>query len=188
MALSDAPAVRHRQVAGRFTELVRGVSDWSAPAPVDSWTARDVVDHLTDWFPVFLRAGGIELGVAPDDEPLIAWQRQTEAVQALFDVPARDFTHPYIGTTPLIEAIDRFYTADVFMHSWDLARATGQNDSLDEDYCADLLTGLRSMDEVLRASGQYGPAVPVPDDAPVQDWLVGFIGRDPSWWPPVSPG
>jgi len=109
-------------------------------------------------------------------------------VQALFDAPARDFTHPYVGTMPLSEAIDRFYTADVFMHSWDLARATGQDDLLDEDYCAELLAGMLPMDEVLRASGQYGPAAPVPDDAPVQDRLLGFIGRDPSWWPPVSPG
>ena len=33
------------------------------------------------------------------------------------------FTHPYAGTHRLADAVDRFYTADVFMHSWDLARA-----------------------------------------------------------------
>ena len=33
--------------------------------------------------------------------------------------------------------------------------------------------------EVLRASGQYGPKVPVPDDADVQTRLLGFIGRNP---------
>jgi hypothetical protein len=33
----------------------------------------------------------------------------------------------------------------------------------------------------MRDSGQYGPAVPVPDDAPVVDQLIGFIGRDPAW-------
>ena len=33
--------------------------------------------------------------------------------------------------------------------------------------------------EMLRDSGQYGPAVPVPDDAPDADRLLGFIGRDP---------
>jgi hypothetical protein len=37
----------------------------------------------------------------------------------------------------------------------------------------------------MRASGQFGPAVPVPDDAPVQDRLIGFIGRDPAWRPPA---
>ena len=39
------------------------------------------------------------------------------------------------------------------------------------------------MEEALRSSGHYGPAVPVAADAPVVDRLVGFIGRDPAWRP-----
>ena len=39
------------------------------------------------------------------------------------------------------------------------------------------------MEELIRASGQYGPAVPAPEDAPVQDRMIGFIGRDPYWKP-----
>ena len=34
MALSDRPAERHRQVAGLFTERVRGTRSWDAPSPV----------------------------------------------------------------------------------------------------------------------------------------------------------
>lgn len=30
-----------------------------------------------------------------------------------------------------------------------------------------------------RQMGVYGPAVPVPDDAPLQDRLLGLVGRDP---------
>ena len=45
-------------------------------------------------------------------------------------------TNPHIGEVPLDRAIDQFYTADVFMHTWDLARATGQDDRLDADLCA----------------------------------------------------
>lgn len=44
-----------------------------------------------------------------------------------------------------------------------------------------MLTGMEPMDEMLRQSGQYGPRVPVADDASWQDRLVGFIGRDPQW-------
>jgi hypothetical protein len=39
---------------------------------------------------------------------------------------------------------------------------------------------MQPMDEFLRASGQYGPKVPVPGDAPAVDRLMGFLGRDPS--------
>jgi uncharacterized protein (TIGR03086 family) len=75
------------------------------------------------------------------------------------------------------------YTTDVFMHTWDLARGTGQDDRLDPDECAALAAGMESMEEIIRSSGQYGPRVPVPDDADAQTRMLGFIGRDPDWKP-----
>ena len=80
---------------------------------------------------------------------------------------------------PLSQAISQFYTNDVFMHTWDLARATGQDDRLDEERCRVLYEGMLPMDDVLRESGQYGPKVAVPDDADWQTRLLGFIGRTP---------
>jgi hypothetical protein len=32
--------------------------------------------------------------------------------------------------------------------------------------------------------GLFGPVVPVPDDAPAFDRLLGRTGRDPGWTPP----
>lgn len=186
MSLPETPAARHRAVAGAFGRLVGGAVDWSAPAPVAGWTARDVVGHLVGWFPGFLAAGGVELAPGPpvEDDPAAAWRHQTDGVQALLEERAEEsFTHPYAGTHRLADAIDRFYTADVFMHSWDLGRATGQDVDLDEVFAADLLGGMRQMEDVLRGSGQYGPPVAVPADAPVVDRLMGFIGRDPAWTP-----
>jgi uncharacterized protein (TIGR03086 family) len=107
-------------------------------------------------------------------------------VQALLDDPAtveKEFSNPHTGNLPLDQAIDRFYTTDVFMHTWDLTRATGQDDTLDPTLCAELFEGMQPIDELLRSSGQYGPRVPVPDDAPAQDRMLGFIGRDPAWRP-----
>jgi uncharacterized protein (TIGR03086 family) len=189
MALSDHPAERHRQVGRLFTDRVRETRFWDAPSPVAGWVARDVVRHLTQWLPGFLSAGAaIELPSGPpvDEDPVAAWQVHCEAVQALLDDPAtadRVLTNPHIGTLPLDRAIDRFYTADVFMHTWDLARATGQNDRLDADFCRDLLAGMEPIEEVMRSSGQYGARVEVPDDADPQIKLLAFIGRDPFWTP-----
>ncbi|SEC48364.1 TIGR03086 family protein [Nocardioides exalbidus] len=183
MALPDAPAARHEQVAGEFSRLVGATTDWSAPAPVDGWTARDVVDHLVTWLPGFLASGGVELPAGPSaaDDPVGAWQHHADGVQSLLTDRGEDeFTHPFLGTMTLAQAIDRFYVSDVFMHSWDLATATGQVARLDEDFAAELLGGMAAMEDVLRSSGQYGPAVPVPDDAPVVARLIGFVGRDPA--------
>ncbi|MCW2849944.1 MAG: hypothetical protein JWR90_3918 [Marmoricola sp.] len=183
------PAADHRQTAGRFTDLVRSADprSWDNPAPVDGWTARDVVGHLVEWFPGFLQGGaGITLpsGPSPAVDPVGAWTSQADAVQALLDdpeTPGKVLSNPHIGDVPLDQAIANFYTADVFMHTWDLARATGQPIALDEGRCAEMLAGMQPIDELLRSSGQYGPKVDVPESAPAMDRLMGFIGRDPGW-------
>ena len=58
-----------------------------------------------------------------------------------------------------------FFTGDVFMHTWDLARATGQPEQLDEGMAAEMLAGMEPIDEMLRQSGQYGPKVEPPPGA-----------------------
>jgi uncharacterized protein (TIGR03086 family) len=182
-------SAEHRTVAGQFTELVVAAPDdsWDRQSPVAEWRARDVVGHLVEWLPPFLEAGaGVRLpsGPSAEDDPVAAWQAHVDAVQSLLDDPStaqRTLSNPHIGELPLDQAIDRFYTGDVFLHTWDLARATGQDVTLDPERCAHMLAGMEPMDEVLRQSGQYGPRVPVPDDAEIQAKLIAFIGRDPAW-------
>jgi uncharacterized protein (TIGR03086 family) len=190
---NQTAADEYREIAGRFTALVEGVPDdatWNRRSPVPEWTARDVVRHLVEWIPGFL-AGGADVTLPPgpgvDDDPVAAWRVMSDGVQAVLDDPAaadRKLANPHIGEVPLPEAISRFCTADVFMHTWDLARATGQDERLDPEFCAQMLAGMEPIAEMLYASGQYGPPVPVPADADVQSRLLGFIGRDPGWRPP----
>ncbi|HEX8346684.1 MAG TPA: TIGR03086 family metal-binding protein [Actinoplanes sp.] len=180
-------ADEHRVVAGGFTERVRAVAPdaWDDPAPCDGWVARDVVRHLVEWFPGFLKAGaGVDLPKGPsvDDDPVAAWTVHSDGVQDLLDDPAtpgRLLSNPHVGDLPLDAAVDMFYTSDVFLHTWDLARATGQDERLDPARCARLLDGMLPMDAGLRASGHYGPRVEVPDDADAQTRLLAFIGRRP---------
>jgi uncharacterized protein (TIGR03086 family) len=187
MAVSDRPAERHREIGRVFTDRVRGTRSWDVPSPVAGWTARDVVRHLVEWLPSFLAGGSsVRLPAVPsvDDDPIGAWQAHVDAVQALLDDPATaelTLSNRHIGQLPLDRAIDQFYTSDVFMHTWDLARATGQDDRLDPEFCALLLAGMEPLEDVIRSSGQYGPRVPVKDDADTQAKLLAFIGRDPQW-------
>ena len=197
-AADQNPADEYRGIAGRFTGLVEGVPDdaaWRLPSPVPEWTARDVVGHLVSWFPAFLEGGtGVSLprGPAVEDDPVAAWRTMSDGVQALLDDPAtadRVLTNPHLGEVAVPDAVSRFFTADVFMHTWDLARATGQDDTLDPRRCAAMLEGMLPLDGMLRASGQYGPRVPVGDDADAQTRLVAFIGRDPGFQPErTAPG
>jgi uncharacterized protein (TIGR03086 family) len=180
-------ADEHRRIAAVFTDRVRGVpaGAWENPAPCPGWVARDVVRHLVEWFPALLSSGaGVELASGPsvDDDPVAAWTVHNDAVQALLEdptTPGRMLKNPHIGEVPLDTAVDMFYTSDVFMHTWDLSRATGQDEHLDPAKCAQLLEGMLPMDEALRASGHYGPRVAVAEDADVQTRMLAFIGRSP---------
>jgi uncharacterized protein (TIGR03086 family) len=183
----DDMNVRYGRVGGRFTEVVRGVPSggWDLPAPCAGWVARDVVRHLVDWFPPFLHAGaGIELppGRSVDSDPVGAWEDMNRAVEALLDSPesrARPFSHPQAGDHPLERAIGMFLLGDVLVHTWDLARATGQDEVLDPDEVAGMLAGMEPMDAALRASGHFGARVDVPPDADEQTRLIAFTGRQP---------
>jgi uncharacterized protein (TIGR03086 family) len=180
-------ADEHRTIAAGFTMRVNEAApdSWDNPAPVEGWVARDVVRHLVEWFPSFLKGGtGIDLPKGPsvDDDPVQAWAVHCDAVQALLDDPAtadKILSNQHVGDVPLDRAINDFYSGDVFMHTWDLARATGQDERLDPERCAAMLEGMLPIDELLRQSGQYGPRVEVPDDADVQTRLLAFIGRTP---------
>lgn len=187
MALPDDPAARYAAVADGFAGLVAAVTDWEAPAPVDGWRARDVVFHLVDWIPGVLRDGaGVDLPRRDPDvpDPVGDWARFDTALRAVLarpEVMGAPFAHPMAGTMPFPAALDMLVTPDVFLHSWDLARASGQPVALDPDYCTALLTGMEGIEEMLRSSGHYGQRVDVPADADVQTRLIAFIGRDPAW-------
>jgi len=122
------------------------------PGPVRGWTAADVVGHLLEWVPGFF------------GDP---------------DVAGRTFTHPVAGTHTVEQAITTFVLGDVLVHTWDLARAAGLDESLDADEVHALLVGLEPVDDVLRASGHDGPKVEVPADADEQARLLAFTGRRP---------
>ena len=180
-------AERYRRVAGRFTARANEVPEaaWEDPAPCDGWVARDVVRHLVEWIPAFLvAAGGPPLPVGPsvDDDPAGAWAALDAGIQSLLDDPvasATEISHPRAGTHRLDDAIAAFFLGDVVVHTWDLARAAGLDETLDADVVHDMLVGMEPLDEMLRASGQYGPRVEVPADADEQTRLIAFTGRRP---------
>ena len=180
-------ADRYRKVAGAFGARVDAVPDdgWDAPAPCEGWVARDVVRHVVEWFPgMFLDPLGITLPAEPsvDDDPAGAWHVLDDTLQAALDDPtvASRAIEMRMGTFTMEQAVDMFATGDLLVHTWDLARATGQDERLDPAEVHTMYEGMTSMDEsLLRDSGHYGPRVEVPEDADEQTKLIAFTGRTP---------
>jgi uncharacterized protein (TIGR03086 family) len=67
------------------------------------------------------------------------------------------------------------------MHTWDLARATGQDETIPEDEVDRVLAFVDRMGtSTLQENGVTGPAVAVADGAPKQARMLGLLGRDPA--------
>lgn len=180
-----SPAERHRAAAAVFADVAAAVTDWDAQTPVPEWKARDVVGHLVEWLPGFLTSNGVELPGAPSDaaDPAAAFGQLSEAVQALLDAPdaSRVITTRMFGDKQLDEMVDQFYSADVFMHTWDLARSNGIMPDLDPGFARVLHGGLESMGPMLQESGQFGAPIPVPEGTDEVTSLMAFSGRDPAF-------
>ena len=175
---------RYQRVSSRFTDRVRGVpaDGWDAPSPCEGWTARDVVGHLTEWIPGFFGAQGVTFPPVPsvEDDPVAAWEVvQARIAEVLSDpeLRATPISTPF-STQSLEATVDSIVTGDVFTHTWDLARATGQDDTLDPDQLQRMLAGMGQIpEEALRADGMFGPPVEVPADADDQTRLLAYFGR-----------
>ena len=77
---------------------------------------------------------------------------------------------------------------ELVLHGWDLARATGQPYDPDPRDVAAILPFLEAFGSEQGVPGLFGPAVPVPDDAPAFDRALGLSGRDPAWRAPAPTG
>jgi uncharacterized protein (TIGR03086 family) len=186
----DSPAERFRRVAGRFADVVESVpaTAWDNPAPCEGWVARDVVRHLAEWVPGFFQRAGVAIAVSTpvDDDPVKAWVEFCESVQSKLDDPVvatSEIDLEPVGRYTVADAIEQFVTADIVVHTWDLAKAAGVDATIDREMSERLLAGLVEMADVLVASGHYKPAVEVPDDAPVETKLIAASGRKPDWKP-----
>ncbi|MGY1736748.1 TIGR03086 family metal-binding protein [Geodermatophilus sp. SYSU D00684] len=179
-------AERWARLADDFGRRVDGVPPgrWDDPAPCEGWVARDVVRHLVEWMPgLYFPAVDRPVPAHPsvDDDPAGAWRATDAAIRALLADPdlARRPTSTRAGDMPLEDLVAMTGLMDLLVHAWDLARATGQDETLDREEAAAFLAGIEPWDAALRGSGHYGPRVPVPDDADAQTRLLAFTGRRP---------
>ena len=191
----DPPAVpldRYRIIADGFSARVSGVPGddprWSSPAPCAGWAARDVVRHLVEAHGIFYglieHDPGLEMP-SVDDDPAAAWAAARAGMEAALgdpDVAEREFDGTF-GRTTWGASIDRFLTGDVLIHTWDVARALGLDDTLDAAEVRRMLAESSELDPAVEARMRqpdvYGPAVELPDGASDQDRLLAFTGRDP---------
>jgi uncharacterized protein (TIGR03086 family) len=141
---------------------------------------------------LFLGFIGQELGDIPavDDDPAGAWKAASAKVQANLDDPAQATKEydGFAGKATFEQGVDRFLCTDLVVHGWDLARATGQDDTIQAEDLQLLWPIAQAIPEQFRVPGAFrpglvvfGPQVQVAADAPLQHKILGMYGRDPAW-------
>jgi uncharacterized protein (TIGR03086 family) len=71
---------------------------------------------------------------------------------------------------------------EIIVHGWDIAVASGQSFT-GEPYLLEAVYGFVQSTVAQNPEGSpglFGPPVPVPDDAPLVDRLIGLTGRNPA--------
>ena len=191
------------------TPVIAGVrpDQLDDPTPCGGMDVRHLVAHL-----VFVaeRVASMGRGVHPMDGPIEdaareaddlvpAWEAARADVLAVWADEAlldREIVLPWTTTTG--RATMALYAAELTTHTWDLARATGQAPTWDDDALAVSLDAMRQelpvadrtemwaaaatqMPPTIEWRDPFANAVAVADDAPAIEALVAWCGRDPRW-------
>jgi uncharacterized protein (TIGR03086 family) len=182
----------HERTVREWTRLVDGVGDdqWELATPCTDWSVRDLVNHVVGeelWTVPLVRGSTIEeVGsrfdgdVLGDDPVARARIAADEAVAAVNEkAPAGGTVQLSYGEERLDEYVSQL-AADHLLHGWDLAKATGQDATLDPELVADVHGWFAEREEMYRSVGAVGARVAEggPD---AQSKLIAAAGRDPGW-------
>lgn len=157
-------------------KVAGAVDQLDAATPCREWDVRTLLNHMVDTQRYFAASGRGEDAAPPKptppaligDDPVAAYdEARRETLRAYGEPGVIEKTGPSLGIA----------FCDSLIHGWDLARATGQDDTLPEDLAAaafSMLDGRLTDDQ---RGDAFAPAVQVPDTASVQERLLGYTGR-----------
>jgi len=190
--LDLAPAAR------RMAALVGGVSDGQlgGVTPCPAYTLGDLLDHVGGLAIAFTAAArkadlpGGSQGPSGDASRLEeGWRdrvnRDLDALAAAWADPGAWTGTAVAGGVEMPSEVAGLVALDeLVLHGWDVARASGQPYEVDPaslEAVHGFVAQFSGPGQEESRAGLFGPVVPVPDDAPVLDRVLGMAGRDPSW-------
>ena len=179
-----------QRAQAQFTDRVDAVEpdQWEDEA-LPEWTVADLVAHMVTemlWVSPLLAGEPHAEGRFPDgtsdllgDDPFTGWESAADGALGAFaeDDALLRTVHLVRGPTPAAAYIQELI-ADLTVHSWDLARATGGDTELDgELVTAALLVGERLPEDGV--PGLFDPPLETSLEASPQARMLARFGRRP---------
>jgi uncharacterized protein (TIGR03086 family) len=169
-----------------------GRDQWGLPTPCTEWTVRDLANHLVvgGRMTAMLLHGATAEEVTPlfradllGDAPTKAFAASAAEERAAFAEPGsldRIVHHPGAGDVPGAMLLG-FRTGDNLLHTWDLARSVGGDETLDPGAVEVVWAVLEPMAPMIPSIGVFGsgPSGSVGEDARLQTRLLDLSGRRP---------
>ena len=186
MTTTDFDWVRLQNLAHQeFAARISAVDDWDAPTPDTDWTVRDLVAHVVEeqqWVPHLLAGRSLEQARASidalRDDLAGEWALYSLAATSAWRSTPSDARVQLSYDTVTADEYLREQVADVTIHTWDLARAVGADESIDDELVRAVWSVFEPQKDTLEASGLFASPVPVADDASLQTRLLAITGRD----------
>jgi uncharacterized protein (TIGR03086 family) len=179
----------HAQALDATRAYVAGVRDdqWGAPTPCEDWDVRALVNHIVtgnEWAAELAAGKTIELvgdrldGDVLGDDPVAAYDASAARASAAFRAPGALTAPCAVSYGPVPgEVYAGHRLADVLLHGWDVATATGQDATLDPALVDAALEVVLPQAEMLAGSGAFGGAVDLGEGTDAQARLLGLAGR-----------
>ena len=165
-------------------------SQFSETTPCAKWNVKDLSNHMVGgamMFGMITRGETMpEMTDVPDftsDDIVSTFDAARKSVLTAWEEPdvfEREIVFPF-ATLPA-EMAARVQLMEVVTHTWDLAHATGQVESLDDSLAETVLTFAGGMvpDSLRSVDGEpFAFVVAEPDSAPPYARLAGLMGRTP---------
>ena len=164
--------------------------EWESPSPCEGWAAVDVAGHVTAGLLVVeARAAGLPLPSQDPDwrtvagpDPQASWRAVRAAMTAVLTPEAleRRIRLAFGPEVTMRWWLER-QPLELLVHTWDLARATGQRVAFDDDLVRQAQETGRQFAAKGREAGLLGPELAAAEDC--DDWtrLLLLYGRDPDW-------
>jgi uncharacterized protein (TIGR03086 family) len=152
---------------------------WAAPTPCAQWDLAQLTEHLIDvnfGFATQLAGapGTIHVNDAPAHAAVRRYRTSTTQLRDALVAVERDGA----GLSAQLRGRLALRVADLLIHGWDIATATGQPAHMPDDLTREALRFTRRRAGALRRSGKFAEPQPVDGHAPALDQLAALSGRE----------